>query len=338
MTTLLDTKVGAPDSGEPGDVLNLLREQVSPYGMVMAPAVNNDELVPILQAYTDVTERLKRSHEALAREVCRLREELHEKDKELYRRQRLAALGEMAAGVAHEIRNPLGGMGLYASLLERDLNDRPKQQQIVRKLSAGIQNLDSIVGDILAFAGDAEPNRQPVLLKKILHGALAKTASQAETLKINLEVDPALEAVELFCDAGQIERALVNLILNAFDAAGHQGTCDAGGCVWIRRNDRDEHAGVCRMVVEDNGPGVAPALLPRVFEPFFTTKETGTGLGLTIVHRIAEANGGSISAAHGKGGGATFVLSVPLARECQNVPNPELKIAPPSLVGAGENG
>ena len=83
------------------------------------------DLAAVIQTYNEVTERLKVSHELLRREVCRLREELHQKNKELQRRERLAALGEMAAGVAHEIRNPLGGIGLYASLLERDLKDRP---------------------------------------------------------------------------------------------------------------------------------------------------------------------------------------------------------------------
>jgi len=90
-----------------------------------AATADQADLAAILQVYNDVTERLKRSHEALADEVCRLREELHEKNVELARRERLSALGQMAAGVAHEIRNPLGGIGLYASLLERDLADRP---------------------------------------------------------------------------------------------------------------------------------------------------------------------------------------------------------------------
>ena len=90
----------------------------------LSDTASEADLATIIQTYNEVTERLKVSHELLRREACRLREELHEKNKELQRRERLAALGEMAAGVAHEIRNPLGGIGLYASLLERDLADR----------------------------------------------------------------------------------------------------------------------------------------------------------------------------------------------------------------------
>jgi signal transduction histidine kinase len=265
------------------------------------------DLAAIIQAYNDVTERLKRSHEALAREVCRLREELQSKNKELQRRERLASLGEMAAGVAHEIRNPLGGIGLYASLLERDVTDRPKQLALVRKMSAGVSNLECIVGDILAFAGDAEPDPQPVSAGKILQHALEQIAPKAETRDIAIEIDPRLLSVELFCDAAQITRATVNLILNALEAI------EGSGRVWIRRDDRDVDKGLLRIAVEDTGRGIAPELLNRIFDPFFTRKDTGTGLGLAIVHRIAEANGGSVSAGNRTGRGAAFVLSVPLA-------------------------
>jgi len=216
-------------------------------------------------------------------------------------------LGEMAAGVAHEIRNPLGGIGLYASLLERDLTDRPKQLELVRKMSAGITNLESTVGDILAFAGDAELDVQRVVVGKILQDALAQTTPKAETSDIAIEIDPMLLSVELLCDAGQITRAMINLILNALEAV------EGSGSVWIRRDDRDMGKGLLRVVVEDTGRGIPPELLNRIFDPFFTTKDTGTGLGLAIVHRIAEANGGSISAGNRTGSGAAFVLSVPLA-------------------------
>ena len=115
-------------------------------------------------------------------------------------------------------------------------------------------------------------------------------------------------------DAAQLERALINLVFNAVDAAGTDRD-DAGGCVWIRCGKKDRDNGLLRLIVEDNGPGVTPELRHRVFDPFFTTKHTGTGLGLAIVHRIAESNEGSVSAGGAEGGGAKFVLSLPLARE-----------------------
>lgn len=270
----------------------------------------DQDLVSIIQAYNDVTERLKRSHDALMGEVARLREELHEKNKELRRRERLAALGQMAAGVAHEIRNPLGGIGLYVSLLERDLSDRPEQLDIARKMSVGIRNIEGVVGHILDFAGDAPPHAQRVALSQALDDVLIQTAPQASARGVVIEVDPVLRGIELSCDGPQIERALMNLVLNAIDAAGPEGhvriALDAG---------EREPGDVARVAIEDDGPGIPPDVVHRVFDPFFTTKDHGTGLGLAIVHRIAEANGGSIGVRNRPSGGACFVLTVPLAEE-----------------------
>ncbi len=263
------------------------------------------DLVAVLQTYNDVTERLKRSHETLLGEVARLHEQLHEKNRELQRRERLSALGEMAAGVAHEIRNPLGGIGLYASLLERDLVDRPGEREVARRISAGVQNVENIVRDILSFAGDAEPKLAPVLLASVLEGASLHTSPQASARNIGIHVDDRLSDVELVCDAAQVERALLNLVYNALDAAGEAGT------VWISLGERADSDDLISIVIEDDGSGIEPGCLQRVFNPFFTTKDHGTGLGLAIVHRIAEAHGGCVRAENRAGGGARFVLSLP---------------------------
>ena len=280
---------------------------------VLSPQTDETvDLASILRSYSDVTERLKNSHDALAQEVCRLREKLHRQDKELQRRERLASLGQMAAGVAHEIRNPLGGIGLYASLLDRDLADRPAEREIVRKLSAGIRNVDSIVNDILAFAGDGEPSPRDVSLERVLEGTLAQTNPRAEMLHVKVAVDSALLDVKLFCDGAQIERALINLILNAVDAAGENGQVN------LRLHLANTGDGLVGIAVEDDGPGVESEDLHRVFDPFFTTKDSGTGLGLAIVHRIAESNGGYVRVENRTGGGARFVLFVPKNREDQS--------------------
>jgi len=268
--------------------------------------VGETDLARVIQTYNDVSERLKRSHELLGREVCRLREELQAKNRELERRERLAALGEMAAGVAHEIRNPLGGIGLYASLLERDLADRPQAQAIVRRISFGVRNMESIVGDILAFASESEPHCRATRLADILDATLAQTAPQARALGVEVEVDEAAEEVELLCDACRVERALMNLVLNALDAVGE------GGRVWVR-TEPAAGDGLVPVIVEDNGPGVPAELAQRIFNPFFTTKDSGTGLGLAIAHRIAESHGGRLTVGRGRCGGAAFRFYLPVA-------------------------
>ena len=210
--------------------------------------ISKQELATVIEAYNDVTERLKQSHELLGREVCRLREEVQEKNKELARRERLAALGQMAAGVAHEIRNPLGAIGLYASLLERDLKDLPDQKEIVRRIGVGVRNLESIVGDILAFAGESDPHRQDARLASILDSVMTQTAPQADAARVHVEVDERLKDIGLCCDAVQIERALMNLVYNAIDA------CDEGGSVWIRpggdRHDDSMYLKVFKSLAE----------------------------------------------------------------------------------------
>jgi len=108
----------------------------------------------------------------------------------------------------------------------------------------------------------------------------------------------------LIADAGQIERALINLLLNALDAVG------AGGRVWVRRGERRRDEGMLEIIVEDNGPGIDPECLHKIFNPFFTTKDGGTGLGLAIVHGIAESHGGCVRAGGRPGGGASFVLAL----------------------------
>ena len=110
-----------------------------------------DELGRIILAYSEVTDKLQQSHSQLTETVQALRQELNEKDRQLERRNRLAALGEMAAGMAHEIRNPLGGIQLYASMLAKDVSDRPDSLQIVHKISGGVKRLEALVSQVLHF-------------------------------------------------------------------------------------------------------------------------------------------------------------------------------------------
>ncbi|MBN1492108.1 MAG: sensor histidine kinase [Phycisphaerae bacterium] len=267
------------------------------------------ELGAIIAAYNDVTERLKESHDQLRQQVHRLRLELADKNRELARRERLAALGEMAAGLAHEIRNPLGGIQLFAGLLTKDLADRPRERGLAEKISNGVRTLDGIVTDILAFAGEAEPRLAPVHLGRLIPEALdlaAATFEQWGTQVRWASSEAKDEALMMEADPNQLQRALLNLLQNAADAAG------TGGCVEVTASaDAQERV---HVAVADNGPGIPSELLDRIFNPFFTTKDRGTGLGLAIVHRIIEAHGGSVRATNREQGGAMFSVSLPKRR------------------------
>src|SRR6185295_18464366 len=135
-----------------------------------------EELGRIIMAYSEVTDRLQQSHEKLQQTVVALREELGEKNRLLERKNRLAALGEMAAGMAHEIRNPLGGIHLYASLLAKDLVDRPPSHEIVLKISNGVKRLESIVSQVLQFSRDIQINPAPCDLAEIVRQTVELTA------------------------------------------------------------------------------------------------------------------------------------------------------------------
>lgn len=262
------------------------------------------ELAAIIGAYNDVTERLKTAHERLGEEVARLREELRQKSVELRRRERLAALGEMAAGLAHEVRNPLGGIALYSSMLEGQLADRPASRMAAAKISQSVRSLDQLVSEILDFAQEHHLELQECRLGVVLAAAEDSVRPWAAEHGVTVTVEPSAMEVEVRCDARRLQRAVLNLLMNGVQAVGR------GGHVRVRSAVRDDRRGV-EIEVSDDGPGIPMQNLERIFNPFFTTRATGTGLGLAIVHRIVESHGGIIRVSNRPEGGARFVIRLP---------------------------
>jgi signal transduction histidine kinase len=258
-----------------------------------------EELGRIIMAYSEVTEKLQQSHDQLTRTVQHLRSELSEKNRLLERKNRLAALGEMAAGMAHEIRNPLGGIQLYASLLANDVADRPASHELVVKISNGVKRLESIVSQVLQFSRDIQINPAPCDLAEIVRQTVELAAHDRCTV-----IGP--RAMPVVVDQLLIGQSLLNLALNAIEATNHDGEL----CIEYFPPPADSEAKQFHLIVRDTGPGIDPAVIDRIFNPFFTTKDSGTGLGLSIVHRVIEAHDGSIIGSNNEDGGARFEVRI----------------------------
>ncbi len=280
-------------------------------------AQHQADLAEVIQAYNQVTERLQRSHERLKGEVLRLRRELASTNAQLQRSRRLSALGEMAAGIAHEIRNPLSAIQLYAQMARDDLGKAAQREAALaeaaghaEKIVAAVRGLDGIVNDVLSFAREIEPRPVPIDAHEALHRAVDAHRPAIESAAADVRVIEASRPIELRADADLLHQALLNLVRNAVDAMA-----EVDRRVLTLSAARDEQ-GVC-LRVADTGPGIEPADIDRIFNPFFTTRDAGTGLGLAIVHRIVDAHNGAIVADNAAEGGAVFELHLPRSMDKQ---------------------
>lgn len=257
-----------------------------------AGSLSPTDLAELMSAFTEVTSKLEHTHAQLRGEVARLNAELRDANEALQRSRRLAALGEMAAGISHEIRNPLGSIQLYTNMLHEDLAQLPEQQEVVGKIGRAVRGLDEIVGDVLSFARETNARFAPTEVTPLIDMAL--DACCAEIVgAVRLEgVDQGLE---LECDASLLQQALINILRNAGEAnrvAGGDEIVVRVDRAVIERDDRSEDA--VTIEISDRGDGIPEQVIERMFNPFFTTREAGTGLGLAIVHRIVDAHRGVV--------------------------------------------
>lgn len=272
------------------------------------------EFAELVQAFNEVTARLESTHGSLRREVASLKDELAEAQSRLRRSRQLAALGEMAAGIAHEIRNPLGAIGLTLEALTEDLADRPEQLELCGRVTRAVTRLDSIVGDVLAFARDTRVRPAASMVVTSVLAAVAATEDLVERhgIDVDLDLDESLVAE---VDGALLEQALLNVLRNACEAMASHGGSRRLVVRLAGRDLRDPDAGVVGHAVveiEDNGPGIPEDVRRRMFNPFFTTRAEGTGLGLAIVHRIVDAHGGRVDV-ETAGDGTTMRFSLPVS-------------------------
>lgn len=223
---------------------------------------------------------------------------------EVARHQRLAAVGRLAAGVAHEIRNPLSTIKGFATYFRERYRDHPEDQRIAGILIQEVDRLNRVVGQLLEFSRPIAIHPRRVALRGLIEDSLRLAAEPLAAKAIEVAVEIRLAEPEIQIDPDRASQVLLNLYLNAVEAM------EPGGRLTVRVAESAQDRAV-EIAVADTGCGIAPENLSQIFEPYFTTKPAGTGLGLAIAHNIVEAMGGAITAESRPGQGTTFTLRIP---------------------------
>jgi len=242
----------------------------------------------------------------------RREQELREKQEQLVQAGKLATLGELTTGVAHELNNPLNNIGLFVGnaidLIELGVTDK---EQIVRELRQATQQVrkaTEIISHLRTFGRAAPVRREPISLRQVIERALSLMQEQLRLREIEVTVDLGPEEPVVLGNPIQLEQVFINLLTNGRDAV-------ADSPRKAIRISGSVGSTMVEVAFIDTGPGIPPGLEPRIFDPFFTTKEVGkgTGLGLSITYGIIKEHGGTISVVSPPGEGATFLIQLPVA-------------------------
>ena len=219
--------------------------------------------------------------------VLRDLREIKQLEKKVKRSEKLAAIGELAAGVAHEIRNPLSSIRGFAQYLQHFLQDNPREQEYARTMIGEVDRVNRVVSDLITFARPMNAVRTKTNVQKLINKAVSLTETDTVSKEVKVKVSVQSPENDFLLDENQILQVLLNLLLNAIQAVASGGKIEIGYTI---DSERDK----LEIWVEDDGFGVPAEKTPKIFEPFFTTREKGTGLGLSIVHKIVENHDGEI--------------------------------------------
>lgn len=250
----------------------------------------------------------------------RLRREtraLLDAERQVRRAEMLAALGELSAGLAHEIRNPLASIRGAAEVLTTSGAKGKWDEEFARLLISEVERLDRVVADFLQFARPGRPGDEYADPEACVQATFSLLRSRAAKAGVAFRFEGPGESRMVRCPPEALRQVMLNLCLNALQAIG-----DGPGAVSVR--SETSLPGRMRLVVDDTGTGVAPDQREAIFRPFHTTKEGGTGLGLSVVAKIVSGCGGHVHVEDAPGGGARFIVDIPLAPAGVRVPVPEV--------------
>jgi two-component system sensor histidine kinase HydH len=226
---------------------------------------------------------------------------------ELEKNRRLASVGRLAAGVAHEIRNPLSSIKGFATYFKEKYRESDRDQEIAGIMIQEVNRLNRVVGQLLEFSRPIRLHFQQVALKPFVQDAFRLVEPQSSQANVTMALDMADESLCGVMDTDKMSQVMLNLLLNALDAM------PGGGRLTVRVSTDGD--GSIAIQVMDTGTGVDPRDQPHIFEPYFSTKKTGTGLGLAIVHNIVKAHQGDILVERQTGGGTMVEITLPADKE-----------------------
>jgi signal transduction histidine kinase len=259
-------------------------------------------LACLVTLITSRERRLRHHYQQVADQLSTVYEKVQANFEGMKRAERLSAIGQLSAGLAHEIRNPLASIAGAAAILARSLNLDEKNAKCLQIITSECERLNGLLTNFLNFARPRPPRLQNVQLEPLLENVLvlASHGVRGKTVRFVKSIGNGLHPVE--CDPEQLEQVLLNLMINAIEASPEGGT--------VTLSAATEETRIAIGVV-DHGHGVAPAHIDRLFDPFFTTKEHGTGLGLPVAHQIVRQMGGSLLAQSNADHGMTFSVVLP---------------------------
>jgi len=233
-----------------------------------------------------------------------MEEHLAQREQELLQSKKLAAIGTLAAGVAHELNNPLNNIHTTAQRLMKKTDDEttPLVKKGLDDIFGQTMRLKRIVGDLLQFARGREPHLRPVELRGLISGVFKHLSGSIDTSNVRFQMNLHPDEIVLYADQEQLEQVFINLFTNAVEAVQGEGE--------LAVTAREEYDDV-NIRLSDSGPGMSRETIDKAFEPFYSTKPRGTGLGLAIVFNIIQKHHGRIAIESGEGGGTTFHISLP---------------------------
>ena len=229
--------------------------------------------------------------------------EQHELQRRLIQQETLASLGQMAAGVAHEIRNPLGGIKMAMAVLAKHNGDM-LSREMTESMRSGVAEIESIVSHLLDYTRETRLDRQPFDVERIMREVVQQLSADARTRGVTLSCQTFPSVVVALVDGHRLRQVLMNVVRNGVESVDRR----SGGRVDVTCQGRD---GAVVFEVVDNGVGMTPEERERMFLPFFTTKPTGTGLGLAIVKKIVDLHAGEIRVTSEPGQGTRVAIALP---------------------------